>query len=89
MFRCFLNLGDLRRAEDRDNELYSLFNRGRPTDPIIRVPIFGNVYGADMDTIRKTMDLVTCRNGEGIMLLDMDSIYIPGRTKSLLKGLNG
>jgi ATP-dependent DNA ligase len=76
---------DLRRAEERDIELYSLFNRGRNQDPMIRVPIFGNIYGADMTTLRKTMDHVTCRGGEGVMLLDMNSTYIPGRTKSLLK----
>jgi len=52
---------------------------------MIRVPIFGNVYGADMETIKKTMKMVTDRQGEGLMLLDMDSIYIPGRSKHLLK----
>lgn len=84
-FDIFIPGGDLRRAEERDLELYSLFHRGRPQDPILRVPIFGTIYGADMDTLRKTMDGVTCRGGEGVMLLDMNSIYISGRTKSLLK----
>ena len=84
-FDLFKPGGDLRRADERDLELYSLFNRGRNEDPIIRVPMFGNVYGADMITIRKTMDSVTARGGEGLMLLDMNSIYIPGRTKSLIK----
>lgn len=84
-FDLFKPGGDLRRAEERDALLYSLFNRGRPEDPIIRVPVFGNVYGADMETIRKTMEMVTSRGGEGLMLLDMDSHYIPGRTKHLLK----
>ena len=84
-FDIFKPGGDLRRAEERDIELYSLFNRSRNQDPMIRVPIFGNIYGADMVTLRKTMDSVTCRGGEGLMLLDMNSIYIPGRTKSLLK----
>lgn len=84
-FDTFKPGGDLRRAEERDIELYSLFNRGRNQDPMIRVPVFGNIYGADMVALRHTMDSVTCRGGEGLMLLDMDSIYIPGRTKSLLK----
>ena len=84
-FDIFRTGGDTRRAEERDEELYSLFTRSRPEDPMIRVPMFGNVYGSDMETIRKTMNLITCRNGEGLMLLDMDSIYIPGRTTSLLK----
>ncbi len=84
-FDVFKTGGDLRRAEERDKELYELFGRGRLEDPIIRVPIFGNVYGAEMDIILDIMSEVTCRNGEGIMLLDMDSLYFPGRTKSLLK----
>lgn len=84
-FDLFKPGGDLRRAEERDNLLYSIFNRSRPEDPVVRVPIFGNVYGSDMETIRKTMEMVTSRGGEGLMLLDMDSIYIPGRTKHLLK----
>lgn len=87
-FDIFKPGGDLRRAEERDLELYSLFNRGRNQDPMIRVPIFGNVYGNDMETIRKTMESVTGRGGEGLMLLDMDSIYIPGRSKHLLKVKN-
>lgn len=84
-FDIFKPGGDLRRADERDLELYSLFNRGRNEDPMIRVPMFGNVYGADMETIRKTMDSVTARGGEGLMLLDMNSLYIPGRSKSLIK----
>ena len=84
-FDIFRPGGDLRRAEERDIELYSLFNRSRPDDPIIRVPIFGTFYGADMETLRKTMDMVTARGGEGLMLLDMDSRYIPGRSNHLLK----
>jgi ATP-dependent DNA ligase len=84
-FDIFKPNGDLRKAEERDRELYSLFNHGRPEDPMVRVPIFGNIYGSDMDTLKKTMTRVTGRHGEGLMLLDMDSIYIPGRSKSLLK----
>lgn len=84
-FDIFKPGGDLRRAQERDEELYSIFSRGRPEDPIIRVPIFGNVFGSSMGTIRHTMDTVTRRGGEGLMLLDMDSIYIPGKSNSLLK----
>ena len=84
-FDIFKPGGDLRRAEERDIELYSVFNRARNQDPMIRGPIFGNFYGVDMYTIRTVMETVTSRGGEGLMLLDMDSIYIPGRTNSLLK----
>lgn len=84
-FDIFKPDGDLRRGVERDAELYSIFNGAPPGEPMIRVPIFGNVFGADAETIRKTMTLVTARNGEGLMLLDMDSIYIPGRSRALLK----
>ena len=84
-FDMFKPGGDTRTARDRDAELYSTFNGGSNCDPIIRVPIFGNIKGSDIETLRKTMDQIIKRNGEGLMLLDMDSIYIPGRSKALLK----
>lgn len=84
-FDVYKPYGDTRSASERDQELYSLFGRGRPEDPMIRVPIFGNVYGADMDVIRRTMDMVTNRGGEGLMLLNLDSIHIPGRSRELIK----
>lgn len=84
-FDIFKPGGDMRRAEERDRELYSMFNRGRSSDPVLRVPIFGNIEGPDIETLKRTMNNVIAKNGEGLMLLDMDSIYIPGRSKSLLK----
>ncbi|MDD3288413.1 MAG: hypothetical protein PHX43_05340 [Alphaproteobacteria bacterium] len=84
-FDIFKPEGDLRRGSERDVELYSIFHEGTANDPIIRVPIFGTVFGADTDIIYKTMNEVVGRNGEGLMLLDMDSIYIPGRSSALLK----
>ena len=84
-FDIFKPDGDLRRGKERDAELYSIFNGSANDAPMIRVPIFGNVFGGDVETISKTMEQVTARNGEGLMLMDMDSIYIPGRSKALLK----
>ena len=84
-FDMFRPGGDVRTARERDSELYSTFNGGSNRDPMIRVPIFGNLDGADTETLRNTMDGVIKRNGEGLMLLDMDSIYIPGRSRALLK----
>ena len=84
-FDIFKPGGDLRKGKERDAELYSIFNGTKPDAPMIRVPIFGNVFGGDAELIKKTMDQVTARNGEGLMLMDMDSIYIPGRSKALLK----
>lgn len=84
-FDIFRPGGDTRRGQERDSELYSIFNGGSKTDPMIRVPIFGNLRGADTEVLKKTMDEVVARNGEGLMLMDMDSMYIPGRSKALLK----
>jgi len=84
-FDIFKPGGDLRKGKERDAELYSIFNGAGQDEPMIRVPIFGNAIGADAELIRKTMNKVVAKNGEGLMLMDMDSIYIPGRSKSLLK----
>lgn len=77
--------GDMRTARERDAELYSTFNGGRHGDPVVKVPVFGNVYGNDMETIRRIMKSITDREGEGMMLLNMDSIHIPGRSLDLIK----
>ena len=84
-FDLFKPGGDLRTGAERDRELYSLFNTCRPTDPIIRVPIFGTVDGSDMETIQRVMDMIIAQDGEGLMLLDMAAPYIPGRSKHLVK----
>ena len=84
-FDIFNPDGDLRKGKERDAELYSIFNGSSLSDPIIRVPIFGNILGSDMETLKITMDEVIAKKGEGLMLMDMNSIYIPGRSKSLIK----
>lgn len=84
-FDVFKPGGDTRNGKERDAELYSIFNGGSNKDPMIRVPIFGNMFGADIETLTKIMETVTQRGGEGLMLMDMDSMYIPGRSRSLLK----
>ena len=87
-FDIFKPGGDLRSGKERDALLYSIFNGANPKGIMIRVPVFGNVFGSDMETINKIMKQVTTRKGEGIMLMDMDSIYIPGRSSAVLKVKN-
>lgn len=85
-FDIFKPGGDMTIAWLRDIELYSVFNREVPDlDPIIRVPILGNILNNDNLAIQEMMGNVVAANGEGLMLLDMDSVYIPGRSKSLIK----
>lgn len=84
-FDIFEPDGDLRRGKERDALLYSIFNGSSSNEPMIRVPVYGNIFGADIEKIKEIMDTVIRKNGEGLMLMDMDSPYIPGRSKSLLK----
>ena len=84
-FDIFKPDGDLRRGKERDALLYSVFNGSSSNEPMIRVPVYGNIFGADIEKIKEIMDTVIQKNGEGLMLMDMDSPYIPGRSKSLLK----
>ena len=64
-FDIFRFGGDLRAAQERDAELYSLFNGGNIYDPIIRVPIFGNLNGSNTELLKKTMDEVIEKKWRG------------------------
>jgi len=69
----------------RDGELKSIFTRGVLSDPIIQVPIFGNVHGEDRETIDSLMSMVELYGGEGLMLMNLDSPYICGTSNNLVK----
>ena len=84
-FDMFCPYGDTRVGRERHIELSKIFANGTLKDAVTMVPYFGNIYGADMDTIASVMKEVARHNGEGIMLMDMDSIYIPGESDSLVK----
>jgi len=85
-FDIFKPEGDLRTGFERNDELKKIFSGFCSfDDPMIRVPYYGEIHGANMDIIKKFMDYEIDNNGEGLMLMDMDSIYISGRSKSLIK----
>lgn len=84
-FDIFKPDGDLRTGKERDAELYSLFNGTSPDAPVVRVPVYGTIVGADIERINAIMKSVKEKGGEGLMLMDMDSPYIFGRSRSLLK----
>lgn len=84
-FDIFSPDGDTRVGRERHNEMTQLFAHGTLKDSVIMVPYLGNIYGADMDVISSVMEEIARHSGEGIMLMDMDSIYIPGRSTSLIK----
>lgn len=84
-FDIFSPDGDLRTGKERHQEMIEIFAGGTLKDPAIMVPHLGNVFGADMDIINSVMNEISKKNGEGIMLMDMNSIYIPGESNNLVK----
>jgi len=85
-FDIFKPGGDLRTGRERHDELKKIFSGFCSFDePMIMVCCYGEIYGPDIDSIKKYMEYETDYNGEGLMLMDLDSIYIPGRSKSLVK----
>jgi len=77
--------GEDRIGRERDNELKRLFSYRPLTDPVIMVPLLGVIQEDDIDTINYLMAQVTSYGGEGLMLMDLDSVYISGRSKHLIK----
>ena len=77
--------GGTATGRERDLELKRLFSQQPLTDPIIMVPLLGVIQGEDTDTLNSLMAQVQRYGGEGLMLMDLDSIYIPGRSKTLVK----
>jgi len=77
--------GGLAIGRTRDLELKRLFSQQPLTDPVIMVPIFGTIYGEDTATLKNLMTQVQSYGGEGLMLMDMDVMYVPGRSKALVK----
>lgn len=77
--------GDDRTGQERHDLLVKTFSGSSPNEPMIMVPTYGNIVGADMDRINTLMRQITDQNGEGLMLMALDSIYIPGRSKNLVK----
>lgn len=85
---CFdiFNLdGDLTRGEDRNALLTKLFGRSPLRGPIFKVPVYGILDGADTKSLTYLMDGVKARKREGLMLMNLDAPYIPGRSKELIK----
>lgn len=77
--------GDLTTGEKRHKLLKETFATSREEDPIILVPCFGIIDGNEVATLSSLMDKITRHNREGLMLLNLDAPYIPGRSKELVK----
>lgn len=84
-FDMFSPDGDMRTGAERTKLLMDLFFGNLITEPVILIPILGYIQGNDDETINKLMRIITARKGEGLMLMNMASPYIPGRSKDLVK----
>ena len=77
--------GDMATGKERTARLEDTFRGLLLHEPIIPVPIFGYIYGAEEMMLSSLMDLVGARRGEGLMLMNMDAPYIPKKTTDLVK----
>jgi len=77
--------GDMASGEERTKRLEDTFRGSLLSEPMIQVPIYGYIHGVNEQVIQSLMLLVEARKGEGLMLMSMDSPYLPGRSKELVK----
>ncbi|MDR2395809.1 MAG: hypothetical protein LBD57_04350 [Endomicrobium sp.] len=69
----------------RTVKLQNIFTYFALEDPVIMIPIFGNVHGENTLLINNLAKIVFARGGEGLMLQDCDMPYIQGKSKNLIK----
>ncbi len=87
MALCFdvISLKMANSGDDRTDLLYDLFARSPVSDPIIMIRTLGVIEGEDSAAINSFLDQVYANKGEGIMLMDLSSPYIQGRSATLIK----
>lgn len=84
-FDIFDPEGDLSTGEERHILLAKLFFRSPLDGPIFQVPYYGTLNGNDPKTLAYLLNGIYLRNGEGLMLSNLDAPYIFGRSKELVK----
>lgn len=84
-FDMFNPDGDMASGKERHLRLCKSFSGVPLSSPIIMVPCYGNLDGADTETLRCLMADVAKHKGEGLMLMNLETPYIPGRSKELVK----
>ena len=77
--------GDLTKGAERSRLLMDTFKNIPIGAPIFGVPYYGVLKGYDQKNLEFLMTLINLRNGEGLMLMNLDAPYIPGRSKELIK----
>jgi ATP-dependent DNA ligase len=84
-FDIFIPEGDMSTGDERTKKLQDIFLGCHLAEPMIEVNIVGYIQGYNELMLSNLMSLVASRKGEGLMLMSMDSPYIPGRSKELVK----
>jgi len=68
----------------RDQLLDELFDHDF-ANPVLKVNTYGVLEGDDIDMLDSVLEIIKDKNGEGLMLMDLDAMYVPGRSKALIK----
>lgn len=84
-FDMFEPEGDSAIGEKRHALLAATFLRTPLNSPIFSVPIYGVLDGNDVETLAYLMDNILAQNKEGLMLMNLDTPYIHGRSNELIK----
>lgn len=84
-FDIFSPDGDLRKGAERHHLLNKIFSKVPLYSPIFLVPYYGVLNGNDSKTLNSLMKTIIARDGEGLMLNNLDAPYIHGRSKELVK----
>lgn len=84
-FDLFEPDGDMSSGEERTLNLSEVFIGCHLSEPMIPIAILGYMAGYDEYILSYIMALIELKRGEGLMLMSLDSPYIPGRSKELVK----
>ena len=84
-FDMFKPDGDISSGEERHKLLLNTFSSVPLYSPITHVPYFGTLNGYDEKVLSYLMRSVVGHKGEGLMLMNLATPYIHGRSKELIK----
>ncbi|GEM_PF-3591607 len=84
-FDMFKPNGDLTKGSERHQLLTKVFSKVPLYSPIFAVPYYGVLDGNDSKTLNHLMSTIIARDGEGLMLNNLDAPYLSGRSKELVK----
>lgn len=84
-FDVFKPNGDITIGLERDLLLHKIFKGVPLSAPIFEIHRYGVLEGNDVSTLSHLMNAVMMQNKEGLMLMDLHSPYIHGRSDTIIK----